>query len=217
MEKDRTRMRELQAEHARRGDGLGWFEALYREANGDTTTIPWADRGPNPMLVKWHQRAGAMFAGRACLVVGCGLGDDAEYLATQGGEVTAFDLSESAIQWCRRRFPASRVNYIAANLLELPAEFSRRFQFIFEANTLQAMPAGLRSSAMESIARCCAPGGTVLVLCRGRERYDVVEGPPWPLTLEELEGFPRTGLRQASFEDVIDGEGVRRFLVAYGT
>ena len=215
MEKDRTRMRELQSEHANRGDGLGWFEALYREANGDTSVIPWADRGPNPLLVNWHRRTGTNFGRRACLVVGCGLGDDAEYLAAAGGQVTAFDLSESAIAWCRRRFPASQVSYMAANLLALPADFTRRFEFIFEANTLQAMPAPLRAPAIERIAQCCASGGTVLVVCRGRDRDQIVEGPPWPLAHEDLAGFTRAGLRETSFEDVMDGD-VRRFVVAYG-
>lgn len=214
MEKDRTRMRELQSEHASRGDGLGWFEALYREANGDTSVIPWADRGPNPLLVDWHRRTGINFSRRACLVVGCGLGDDAEYLAAAGGQITAFDLAESAVAWSRRRFPASKVNYMAANLLALPADFTRRFEFIFEGNTLQAMPAELRAPAIERIVQCCAPGGTVLVVCRGRDRDQIVEGPPWPLTREELAGFTRAGLREISFEDVMDGD-VRRFVVAY--
>ena len=48
---DRTRLRQLQAEYESRGDALGWFEALYREAAGNTATIPWADRGPSPHLV----------------------------------------------------------------------------------------------------------------------------------------------------------------------
>src|SRR5262245_61851955 len=198
MEKDRTRMKEIQAEHARRGDTLGWFEALYREANGDTSIIPWADRGPNPLLVGWQRRTNADVSGRSCLVVGCGLGDDAEYLATQGGEVSAFDLSESAIQWCRRRSPQSRVKYMTANLLALPADFAHRFGFILEANTLQAMPAELRAPAIDRIVQCCAPGGTVLVLCRGREQDELADGPPWPLTREELEGFTRAGLRGMS-------------------
>jgi len=37
----RARARELAAEFASRGDNLGWFEAFYREAGGDSEKIPW--------------------------------------------------------------------------------------------------------------------------------------------------------------------------------
>mgnify|MGYP001170008050 CR=1 FL=1 len=97
MPRDRTRSRELQDEHSRRGDDLGWFEALYREANGDSSAIPWADREANPVLVSWLARHPEGVRDQRCLVVGCGLGDDAECLAAAGGRVAAFDLSETAI------------------------------------------------------------------------------------------------------------------------
>ena len=37
--------------------------------------------------------------------------DDAEALATQEYQVTAFDISPTAIAWCRERFPNTTVNY----------------------------------------------------------------------------------------------------------
>ena len=49
------------------------------------------------------------------LIIGCGLGDDAEALAKLGFEVTAFDISTSAIAWCQQRFPDSTVNYLVAD------------------------------------------------------------------------------------------------------
>ena len=35
-------------------------------------------------------------------------------------EVTAFDISESSIQWCKERFPSTDVDYIVADLLNPP-------------------------------------------------------------------------------------------------
>jgi SAM-dependent methyltransferase len=154
--------------------------------------------------------------GRQCLVVGCGLGDDAEYMAEQGGHVTAFDLSETAIQWCHRRFPQSDVRYVAANLLAPPAEWTRHFDVIFEANTLQAMPADLRVAGMRCIAQFLKPGGRLLVVCRGREPDDPLEGPPWPLVRTELDAFTESGLAEASFADVVDArDDARRFVIEY--
>ena len=88
--KDRTRARKLCSEYAERGDQLGWFETLYQEARGDEAIVPWADMVPNPYLCEWHRRMGYDFRGQRCLKIGCGLGDDAEYLASAGGSVVAF-------------------------------------------------------------------------------------------------------------------------------
>jgi SAM-dependent methyltransferase len=150
-------------------------------------------------------------------VVGCGLGDDAEHLAASGGRVTAFDLSETAVRWCERRFRGSPVSYVVANLLSPPVEWARRFEFVFEANTLQSLPAGLRPAAVERVAGFVAPGGTLLVICRGREPDERVEGPPWPLVREEVETFGRFGLRGVSCQDlIVDGDPpVRRFVAEF--
>ena len=83
---------------------------------------------------------------------------------------------------------------------------------VWLTNTLQAMPGELRAQAIERVVQCCASGGTVLVVCRGRDRDDVVEGPPWPISRDELERFTGAGLREISFEDVVDDDGVRRFV-----
>src|SRR5215472_10485502 len=54
------------------------------------------------------------------LVVGCGLGDDAEELARLGMQVVAFDVASAAVESARRRFPASTVRYEVADLLAPP-------------------------------------------------------------------------------------------------
>src|SRR5207253_3853096 len=131
----REKVRELARDALHRGEPTAWFQPLYAWANGDASRIPWADRATNPNLLAWldaHQTRGD---GRSALVVGCGLGDDAEELARRGFGVTAFDISPAAIDWCRKRFPGSKVTYRAADLLAPPAEWTRAFDFVFEAYT----------------------------------------------------------------------------------
>ena len=106
----RNRARELAAHHLDRGDALGWFEALYAEAAGNSSHVPWADLRPNPNLVEWFEEKPIEGKDRPALVVGCGLGDDAEFLAQEGFRVTAFDVSPTAIDWCQKRFPGSSVD-----------------------------------------------------------------------------------------------------------
>ena len=99
MDEKRDLARELARQHYADGDPLGWFDDLYKRAGGNFETIPWADRAVNPHLAAWCEREGLPRPGERVVVVGCGLGDDAEYLAGLGAVVTAFDISETAIDW----------------------------------------------------------------------------------------------------------------------
>lgn len=213
----RERTKELQGEFNARHDPQGWFDALYREAKGDPAAIPWADLKDNPLFVAWRHRTGFDLRLRSSLVVGCGLGDDSETVAASGGAVTAFDLSPTAIDWCRRRFPASRVRYVAADLLQPPPEWRHAFDFVLEVYTLQALPADLRPQGIARLAEFVAPGGTLLVICRGRNAGDLAEGPPWPLVREELDAFRAAGLRAGSFDDLADPDdpSIRRFVAEF--
>ena len=84
-EEELAELREYIHEMARKaedsGNPLAWFEELYRSSEGDDTMIPWSDGEPHPFLVEWNNQT--VSHGRA-LVVGCGLGEDAAYLAQTG-------------------------------------------------------------------------------------------------------------------------------------
>ena len=215
--KDRTRARQLAAEFHRKGDPTGWFEVLYREAEEGKSAVPWVDYRPTPLLVSFWLAHPQKTAGKAALVIGSGLGDDAEQLAAWGFRTTAFDISETAVRATRKRFPKSRVDYHLANLLEPPPIWSGQFDFVFEANTLQVLPALLRPQAMKSIAGFLRPGGLLLVIARGREPSEPEGQMPWPLTRAELAGFLALGLEELQFDILPDTDepDVRRFRVLF--
>jgi 2-polyprenyl-3-methyl-5-hydroxy-6-metoxy-1,4-benzoquinol methylase len=215
--RDRTRARELAAEFNRKGDPTGWFEALYREGEAGKSVVPWVDLCPNPYLLGFWKAHPQPTAGKSALVIGCALGDDAELLASWGFQATAFDISETAIRGARKRYPNSTVKYQAANLLDPPSGWCQQFDFIFEANTLQVLPAALRLQAIHNISSFLRPGGLLLVIARGREASDPEGQMPWPLTREELSAFTTHGLKELSFENIPDltEPGVQRFRVLY--
>ena len=216
MEDERRRaVKELAAAFLDRGDPLGWFDEYYRRANGDVSLIPWADKQANPALVEWLRfRQGNA---TPALVVGCGLGDDAELLACHGYQTTAFDISATAVSWCRHRFPGSMVRYETADLFDLPAAWIAAFDFVLEALTLQALPPAIRAAACRAIASAVRPDGRLLVICRGCDEREDRPQIPWPVTRTELDVLESAGLSCEQFEDFWDTEDppVRRFRVLY--
>jgi SAM-dependent methyltransferase len=201
----------------RQGHPSAWFEMLYASANGNGRAIPWANLKPNPDLVEWLEHHRLSGYGQKALVVGCGLGDDAEELARRGFEVVAFDISPTAIEWCRKRFPNSKVQYSVADLFEPLPAWQAHFDFVLEYFTIQALPPDLHEQIVEAVARLVAPGGTLLVIALGRDAEVKVGGPPWPLSKEELDAFKKFGLREIAFEeyDHRPDSPVRKFRAQY--
>jgi SAM-dependent methyltransferase len=209
----RDRVRAIVRDYYDRGDFKGWFEEVYATAGGDPVAVPWEDAAPNPNLVRWLDREKIAGNARRALVVGCGLGDDAEELARRGFDVTAFDISPTAINWCTERYPNSKVKYVAADLLAPPDAWRRAFDFVLEIHTLQTMRGQMRSDAVAGVGEFVAQNGELLIICRGRDESEPTGDLPWPLLKSELDELRAQGLREISFEDYMDEEDppVRRF------
>jgi SAM-dependent methyltransferase len=175
------------------------YEAHYARAGSDFSAIPWAALAPHRSLVAWLPAPGAP-TGRA-LVVGCGLGDDAEFVAGRGWAVTAFDFSPTAIQRCRERFPSSPVDYVVADLFSPPAPWRGAFDLVVEIRTLQSMPPELRRPAEATIAALVAPGGRLFVHSFGAADGESFDGPPWPVTPSQLDALAEAGLERVEYSD----------------
>ena len=172
----------------------GWFEDLYAEAAAGTASVPWDVPTPQPHLVEWAD--GVDGTGRRALVVGCGYGRDAEFLASLGFEVTAFDISPTAIAAVRERYPDSSVSYVVADLLNPPAQWHRAFDLVVENMTVQALPVGVHAEASRRVSELT--GSELLVLAVARDEGPDPDGPPWPLTPAEVEAFAADGLTARS-------------------
>lgn len=176
----------LADESLRHGDATGWFERLYAQAGADGRGVPWARNGPHPDFLAWLETDAGPGGGRRALSVGCGLGDDAEALAAHGFATTAFDVSQSAIDLCRQRFPASPVDYRAADLFDPPADWIEAYDLVAEIITVQALPPEMQADAFRQITRFVAPGGLLFVGTQVRNPRVEPTGPPWPLDVTLL-------------------------------
>ncbi len=138
------------------------------DAQADPAAIPWADIVPDPALVRWLEGHPCPRPGHRALVLGCGLGDDAEELARCAMHVIALDRSPTAVRWCQERFPSSPVDYRVGTLLEAPKDWDGSFDLVMESCTLHHhYPLQDRGPALRHMAALVAPGGTLLLLERG--------------------------------------------------
>lgn len=190
------------------------FEDLYAAVGNDLARIPWASRQPQPALVSWLDRQ-PPGARRRALVVGCGLGDDAEELSRRGYRVSAFDYSPTAIGWCHRRFPESTVDYRVADLFALPSDWAQRFEAVVEIHTIQSLPLDARTDAIRAIAATLALGGRLFVRCLGRADNEAVDQRPWPVSRRDLGAFTTAGLGETAFAQSVAPSGRPIFVVTY--
>ena len=158
---------------------IGWFDQLYGMANRDPAIIPWARMAPNQIMMNWVEENCSL--GNA-LVIGCGLGDDAVGLENIGFNVTAFDISEHCVDWCKERFPNSKVQWLVGDILDPKQEWYGNFDLIVEIHILQAIPdGGIREKAAEQMPKLLADNGKMLCIGRLDDGRQTIQPPPWPL------------------------------------
>jgi 2-polyprenyl-3-methyl-5-hydroxy-6-metoxy-1,4-benzoquinol methylase len=197
----------LAQQSLQRSDPSWWFDVLYQEAKDDFTQIPWAKMKPHPYFQDWLDNLAQINRNHSALVIGCGLGDDAEALANVGfSNVTAFDISPHAINWCKQRFPQSSVNYVVADLFQIDSSWQHKFDLVYECRNIQALPLSVRSEVISSIANLVAQDGILLVINRLRDTDEEPQGPPWALSLQEFNSFTQFGLQEKNLTTFFEGD-----------
>lgn len=213
----RERTKQIQNEYAMRGDALGWFDALYREAGGDNEKIPWADLEPNKFLRRFAEKTNLHGHNRNALVLGCGLGDDARFLHDLNFNVTAFDISPTAVEWARKLHSKTGIKFFVADLFDAPKEWFQAFEFVVEVYTIQPLPLEMRAKVIDAVASFVEFNGRLVVVTRGREDDEIPPELPWALSRKELSRFETNGLREIYFEEMFGDEEppIKRFVVEY--
>ncbi len=119
------------------------------------------------------------------LVLGCGKGYDAVLFARRGFAVTAVDFSGEAVVHARGLADSGgvAVEFLQADLFNLPSEFAGAFDYVVEYVTFCAIDPLRRREYVDVVQRCLKPGGRFLALFFPIEVRS--GGPPFAVPLKE--------------------------------
>ncbi len=151
--------------HSPAGTEPEQFDAAYWEQRY-RSGIGTSKRDPSPSLVT---EASALPAGRV-LDAGCGVGGDSLWLAARGWQVTAADLSETALAEGRRVAEAAgpvfaqRIDWVQTDLTSWEPDAAA---FDLVTSHYVHVP-GPQEVLFERLASWVAPGGTLLVVGHGQ-------------------------------------------------
>ncbi|WP_382464752.1 class I SAM-dependent methyltransferase [Streptomyces noursei] len=139
-------------------------EVSYGAASPQADLIPWRLDGPQPLLVEL-EAAGEITG--PVLECGCGLGDNAVFLASRGHEVTAFDAAPAAIEKARSKVTAAApVTFTVADATELNGiGVPGGFRTVVDSAMLHCLTADQRRAYLRGLRRVCAPGAKLHALC----------------------------------------------------
>jgi SAM-dependent methyltransferase len=113
------------------------------------------------------------------LELGCGTGSNAVWLAQQGFDVTALDLSALAIESARQRASKAgvQVHFLVADVFHPPSELADPFDFFFDRGCYHVVRREDVGGYLETLRKLTHPATLGLVLAgNAREPHD--PGPP---------------------------------------
>ena len=125
--------------------------------------VPFFENVPDENLVSYIQKK-RVSKGKV-LELGCGPGRNAIYLANEGFDVTAVDLSIEGISWAKERALAKgvEIEFICNSIFNL--EVQNEFDFVYDSGCLHHIPPHRRVNYVDLIKNALKSGGYFGLTC----------------------------------------------------
>ncbi|MFI9212963.1 class I SAM-dependent methyltransferase [Streptomyces sp. NPDC053253] len=137
--------------------GAGWWDGFYADRD---KPVPFFVAKPDENLVSYVEQGLVPVGGKA-LDLGCGPGRNALHLASLGFDVTAVDLSPTAIAWAEERAReagAENVGFVCGDAFVSPA-LDGPYDLVYDSGCFHHLPPHRRVGYLALLDRVLAPGG----------------------------------------------------------
>jgi len=127
------------------------------------TTPRWDNKAPSESVIAWE--TGGWVHGDV-LDIGCGLGDNAVYLAKNGHTVTGLDISPTALKTADQRAKDAGVDvkFAVADSTKLDG-YTDAFDTVIDSGLFHSLDDNGRRSYTAAAHRATRPGATLLLSC----------------------------------------------------
>ncbi|OSC37130.1 class I SAM-dependent methyltransferase [Mycobacterium decipiens] len=173
------------------------FDALYRgESPGGglppVTTPPWDTKAPKDNVVTWQSNG---WVHGDVLDIGCGLGDNAIYLAANGHNVTGLDIAPTALRTAERRAKDAgvEVKFAVADSTRLDG-YTAAFDTVIDSGMFHCLNDDGKRRYAAAVHRATRPGATLLLSC-----FSDANPPD--------DEWPRPSVSEQTLRDVLGGAG----------
>ena len=149
---------------ALRRKSLGW-EAIYSSRQRQLLgPLQWESENPVGALVELFDRPGS--EPRTVLELGCGDGVNAVFMASRGCEVTAVDVSATALEMARakQREAGVEVEWVEGDVFELEPP-TEPYELVFDRGLLHHLPVFRFEDYKALVAERLAPDGRFHLIC----------------------------------------------------
>lgn len=138
------------------------WDRIYRKYPLDT--LPWELGRPRQTLIDLV-KSGRIKKGKT-LDLCCGAGSNTVYLAKEGFQVTAIDISSKAVEISSKKAEEAnvKIKFLVQSFLELPFK-SEEFDFVFDMGCFHHVKPWDRHVFIEGVHRVLKKNGTYFLIC----------------------------------------------------
>lgn len=156
-------------------ESVDWDERY----KGNPDMRPWDTGLPDPFLVECLQSLESL--PKRALEIGCGTGTNALWMAQNGIDVVATDISDTAIRAAqgREQKQATKASFVVEDICERLPVKRGSVEFVFDRGVFHVMPADKRPVFVQHVAESLADRGFWFCLAGSADETKPADkGPP---------------------------------------